>query len=167
MLEPTTASGARIERLMHGQSFDAINLVSRAPDSASGWPASLARASARQLYESVIASREVLLLGRRVARSFAGLSPHLDALHAAPYFSSVCPTVPNGRGGWDICRVWIAPHPSGRSRWWNNVDNRHRATAFFSRILGQMEAPLRPRLPEVTPPETWEGVAETRCWPRF
>jgi len=165
VLGPRTGSGARLDRLLRGHGFDALNLLARALGAAEDWPAWAAKERARELYRTALAGREVVLLGRRVARAFSGLSPHTDALHAAEYFSSVCPTVPSPAGGWDVCRIWLAPHPSGRSRWWNKSENRHRAAAFFSRILGRTEAPLRPALPSVLPPETWWPLAETKCWP--
>lgn len=164
-LGPRTRSGARLDRLLQGHGFDAVSLLARALGPADEWPSGVAREAARRLHESTLAGREVVLLGRRVARSFAGLSPWLDALHAAPYFSSACPLVLDGRGVWSACMVWIAPHPSGRSRWWNDPAHRDQAAAFFSRILGSMEFPVTPRLPACRPPETWAPLAESESWP--
>lgn len=164
-LGPRTRSGARLDRLLRGRGFDALNLLARSMGPADEWPAAAARERARELFRTVLAGREVVLLGRRVARAFAGMHPALDALHPAPYFSSAYPVVPDDRGGWGACRAWIAPHPSGRSRWWNDPRNRDCAAAFFSRILGQLEELPAPALPAVLPPETWWPVAETESWP--
>lgn len=166
-LGPRTTSGARLDRLLRGHGFDAVSLLARALGPADEWPTQVARCRARQLYETVLAGREVVLLGRRVARGFHGLTPHLDVLHGAPYFSRICPTVPARRGRWDRCIVWLSPHPSGRSRWWNEASHRAQAAAFFSRVLGLTEFPIGPELPSyVAPPEEWECLAETRSWPR-
>jgi hypothetical protein len=147
--------------------FDALNLLARALGPADEWPARVARERATELYRSgSLAGREVVLLGRRVARAFGrGLSPHFDQLHPSEYFSSVYPTVPDGRGGWARACVWLAPHPSGRSRWWNDPANRSRAVAFFSRLLGRMPFPSEPELPAVIEPGNWWALAETRSWP--
>ena len=153
--------------MMGDVGFDALNLLARALGAADDWPCAVARERAVELYRGgALAGREAVLLGRRVARAFAfGLSPHLDRLHPAPYFSSMFPTVPDGRGGWARAMVWIAPHPSGRSRWWNDEGNRSRAVAFFSRLLGRMPFPSEPELPAVIEPGNWWPLAETRSWP--
>lgn len=166
-LGPRTRSGARLDRLLLGHGFDCLNLLARSLGPADDWPAHAARARAVELYRDCLAGREVVLLGRRAARAFAGgaCSPWLDALHSAPYFSSAWPTVPDGAGGWAACLVWIAPHPSGRSRFWNAPENRHAAAAFFSRILGRTEMPIRGALPTVRPPATWDCLADTVSWP--
>jgi hypothetical protein len=166
-LGPETRSGARLDRLLQGHGFDVLNLLSSALGPADDWPAAIARARAKELFEATLDGREVVLLGRRVARSFCGLSPHFDSLHSAPYFSVVYPTTSDGRGRWGRAMVWLAPHPSGRSRWWNDEAHRHQAAAFFSRILGRLEFPGPPALPTATTPEQWGPLAETRSWPTF
>jgi len=62
--------------------------------------------------------------------------------------------------------VWLAPHPSGRSRWWNKAEHQRQAEVFYSRILGLLEFPGDPALPSVLPPDNWEALADTRAWPR-
>lgn len=159
-------SGKRLARLL-GRAFEGVNLVARALEPGERWPASAARAAAQLLYRDCLAGREVVLLGRRVAESFRGLSPWTDALADADYFACAYPTVPDPRGGWDRCVMWLAPHPSGRARWWNDRANRSAARCFFRKVLGAEEFPLPPALPIVRPPSDWAPLSDTRSWPGF
>lgn len=151
-----------LERFATLHDFDYQGLTFCVPTNP--WPVSRVRAKARALYHEALAGREVVFLGRRVARAFVGLSPHFDALHAAEFFASVCPTVPAAHGRWDTCRIWLVPNP--QSPWWADRANTSRARAFFAAILGRTEAPQRPALPAVQPAADWWPLAETRSWPR-
>jgi hypothetical protein len=81
------------------------------------WPAAEARMGALRVLPQ-LAERRTILVGARVARAF-GLTwdpfsfvIRLDAL------------VPDA----DVAMI---PHPSGRSRWWNDARNVERARAFL------------------------------------
>ena len=145
-LDRSSRSGQRLRCLMEGGApFDAVNLLFRGDDR---WDPRVARMRARRLIDQGwMADREVVLLGRRVARAFARLQPALDALAAAPPFSLATPTVPRLCGGWAASMVWWAPHPSGRNRWWNAPANRAAGKVFFGLVLGRLEFPPRPELP--------------------
>jgi hypothetical protein len=113
---------------------------------------------ARDWYSCGLAGREVVLVGRALAERFLGMSPHLDALARAAWFSSVRPTVPDGHGGWDICWVWLAPGPE-------DEHNPRAAAAFYGRVLGRVELPPGPSLPSALEPEPFWPLADTRAWP--
>lgn len=161
--EAFSRSGERLARLL-GRPFDAVNLLARPLARGESWPRALASTMAASLYRDALADREVVLLGRRVARAFLGLSPHLDALAEAEWYSRSDPTVPRGDGGWARAVVWVAPHPSGTSRHWNDAANRHAARAFFRRVLCTEEWPGPPTLPTARAP-MWE-LADTSIIPR-
>lgn len=156
--ESRSISGRRLDELMHGAPFDAINLLARPISDEDAWPIELARERARHLYEDCFAEREVVLLGRRVARAFARLSPWMDSLASAEFFSLATPTVPS-YGDWVTCMVWIAPHPSGRSRWWNRPEHRRSAEAFFSTALGALEFPEARTMPSPLGPDIWKALS--------
>jgi hypothetical protein len=160
-------SGKRLERLLGGRPFEGVNLIGRALERRESWPRDAARASAELLYRDCFAGREVVLLGRRVADSFRGLSPWTDRLADADFFSCAYPTVRTTRGDWRRCVLWLAPHPSGGSRWWNDRAHRSQARAFFRSILCAEEFPPEPALPTVRPPEAVWPLAETRSWPGY
>jgi hypothetical protein len=157
-------SGRRLERLI-GRPFEAVNLISRPLGPGERWPADQARASAALLYRDCLAGREVVLLGRRVSDAFRGLSPWTDSLAGSAWFSCGYPTVPDPRGGWSRCILWIAPHPAGTSRWWNDRGNRSVARCFFRNVLGREEMPLAPAPPSLKGPEDFWPLADTRSWP--
>lgn len=157
---PGTSSGDRLDVLFRRRPFDGVNLLARTLLSGEPWPTELARERARALYEDCFAGREVVLFGRRVARSFSGLSPWTDALALASYFSLACPTVRGPRRSWCRCMVWLAPHPSGRSRWWNRLENRRQADLFFGRVFGELPFPADQALPSLIPPEDWTALGE-------
>jgi len=88
------------------------------------WSATKARFQAWSLVASVTAyapwdHRVVLLLGRRVTAAFGlGQREWLLPLTGAS-------------GTWVAC-----PHPSGRNRWYNHLQNRERLAAFLREALG-------------------------------
>lgn len=158
-------SGARLARLLGDLPFEGVNLIARPLDRGERWPRAAAAASAALLYRDCFAGREVVLLGRRVAEAFRGLSPWTDRLADADYFSCAYPTVRTTAGAWRRCVLWLAPHPSGRARWWNDRDNRARARCFFRRVLCAEEFPPEPALPTPRGPEECWPLADTRAWP--
>lgn len=110
------ASGRRIDGWLGG----AASLVSRhnlfdyPVDDA--WPPLVARAAAARLrVEALAGSSVVVLLGHRVAGAFG--------VDRVSWFSAV----ERARQTW-----YVAPHPSGRSRWWNVPGNVERAMVFWS-----------------------------------
>lgn len=133
-------AGRRIARLCgieyeeYLRRFDRRNLLpewpGKAPGNGSAWPREEARAIARtnRFSRSLDADaeervgfrhyRDVVLLGRRVADAFGLRSTY-------PWFHPTLVMRP---------RFWVAPHPSGASRWWNDPENVKRAEAFWKRI---------------------------------
>ncbi len=63
-------------------------------------------------------SRRFVLFGRKVARAF-GLGPE------APWMT------------WDE-GIAVVPHPSGRSYWYNDPENRARARTFLRRVAHEI-----------------------------
>jgi uracil-DNA glycosylase len=65
----------------------------------------------------------LILLGRRVVDAF-----EIDA------GGETCFTIERAVGGRRV-QLHAMPHPSGRSRWWNEPDNRERAAKFLRRVI--------------------------------
>jgi len=117
--------GARLARLAGLSGVDELarrhelaNLLPRFPGKrgkGDAFPPAEARRAAHGVRPK---HRDVLLLGRHVARAFG-----VDR----PFFE-----------WWDLgrWRVAVVPHPSGVSRWWNDSANRARAAAFLREALG-------------------------------
>lgn len=132
-------SGARLARLF-GRDWrevaDAINLLDwhqRADANGENkFPASEARAAARMLLRvhpglngAGLACPLVLLLGRRVAHAFG--------VTGVAYFEAT--TVWSRTALEPVQRpAVVVPHPSGRSRWWNDPANRRTAEAWFKKV---------------------------------
>lgn len=96
------------------------NLVNLFDEPVAKWDAQLARGRATRLR---LSHCDLLVaLGRRVERVLAG-SPR----RTREWFSDL------GRGkfaiGW-----YVAPHPSGLNRWWNDEVNRRQARRFFNKL---------------------------------
>lgn len=142
-LAPSTRPGRRIREWLSATPADALTLCPRR------WSMTLARITARSLWDAgALAEREVVLLGQKVARAFARLSPELHALVPATPFSMAAPPVPTAAGGWTWAMVWTVPHPSGRNRWWREPANRRAAELFFRYVAGRLEQPRwSPRSP--------------------
>lgn len=97
-----------------------LNLVRRFPGKAGkgdAFPLVEARAAAAKI--RIPRGSTVVLLGRGVASAF-GFAP------SASFFRE------SSRRG---SRVFVAPHPSGISRWWNDPANVERARAFWREVL--------------------------------
>lgn len=95
----------------------------------------------RDLWETAMAGREVVLLGRRVARMFARIDPALDALSTAPPFSMAAPTAPLAAGGWARSMVWLVPRRRPADA---EVD------LFFRYVAGRLEFRFEADLPAPT-----------------
>ncbi len=93
-----------------------VNLLDAYPGER--WPSAEARDRARSLLPR-LAGRTTLLAGRRVAAAFG-----VDA----PWYEWV-----ELDGG----RVAVLPHPSGRSRYWNDPANRDAAAEFLRAALNR------------------------------
>jgi hypothetical protein len=98
--------------------FSMVNLLGPEDDGAA-WPASRARAAAGILRAALGGRRLLVLCGRRVASAFG--------VGELPFFERA------RSGSFDVV---VVPHPSGRSRWWNDPWNRRQARAFFGRLRG-------------------------------
>lgn len=146
-LDDVSRAGRRLRVLLGTPDFDTVNLVGRAGPA---WPLSLVRVRARQLADEAFHGREVILLGRKVARAFSRVSPELAALAEGPPFSMVMATVP-APSGWAHAAVWLAPHPSGRNRWWNDPVNRRAGGLFFRLVAGRLELSGLDRPPRPAP----------------
>lgn len=71
--------------------------------------------------------REVVLLGRRVARAF-GFGPQ------TPFFAELIDRGP---------RLYVAPHPSKVSRWWNKPENVAGAQSFWLAIVADARTAMK------------------------
>jgi len=117
------------------QLFERRNLVTYWPGEAPGggdlFPAAEGRRAAEAMREAV-SDRVVVLLGAEVARAFR--------LHRLPVLA------------WSkfhkdsLGAVAVCPHPSGRSRWWNEPANREDAVRFWGK-LARETAMLQPLTP--------------------
>lgn len=77
-------------------------------------------AHALWLSEDAFASgRTILLLGRRVARAFSETTEYFEGRTTA------------SQG----IKIYVLPHPSGVSRWWNEEANYRRAAEFMQWIV--------------------------------
>jgi uracil-DNA glycosylase len=101
--------------------FERVNLIEAFPGKAGkgdAFPIAVARAAWAELRPR-LAGRDVILLGRGVARA---------ASHKAPPFAWLVYA--------DKTRIALCPHPSGVNRWWN-VAPHGRAARRFWRDLAQ------------------------------
>ena len=88
------------------------------------WLPKRARRAARRMENLGLYARKgrvVILLGRNVARAFG--------FGSAPWFKAFW----NGN-----VVVVVAPHPSGKSRWWNDPANTEEARKFWQTVKRRM-----------------------------
>lgn len=111
-----------------------VNLIERwpgrSPNGGDAFPLDQARAGALALLsrlqaEGRLAGRHLVLVGRGVAQAF-----NLEEL---PWFSWT-PYEPLSVPGVRF-EVATMPHPSGRSRFWNDPENVEQARSFLGRLL--------------------------------
>lgn len=102
--------------------FDRVNLVR------GEWNDGLAVSKAAQmLKEDALHDRHVLLLGERVQRSFRVAGCDVREFGQFKFF---LPPIPKAK------RMWAhVPHPSGRSRVWNDPAVRDEARIFFKQLV--------------------------------
>jgi len=90
------------------------------------WVPRRARLAARRMENRGLFARKgrvVILLGRNVARAFG--------FGSVPWFKAFY----NG----NVVLV-VAPHPSGKSRWWNDPANTREAGRFWRAVYRRMQA---------------------------
>ena len=96
---------------------DRVNLLEYWTD---GWRMLEARERCKDLVNDIAAHRRTVLLGRWVAAAFRNKAPLFDWTDAF-------------RDGGSL--IAVAPHPSGRNRWWNDPENVARAQVFWRDLL--------------------------------
>lgn len=143
-LQATSQSGRRLERAFGGRPFDAINLVDRASARwmlARGfdvhrlkYPTRGAEAFAATLR---LEHDVVVLLGRRVAAAF-GVDARWPFYEWTFLLRGPCPRAerwPLVVTDQEVTRAVVLPHPSGRSRWWNDPMALDELTKFAKEEL--------------------------------
>lgn len=88
------------------RTFDRINLMSFEPET---WPINVARGNAREIVE-LVECRPLILLGKRVASAFEIVDPKFHTNYGLAVGNTIIPSR-------------VMPHPSGRSRYWNDPVN--------------------------------------------
>jgi hypothetical protein len=151
---PRTSAGGRLQELMglsrgeYLKAFDFVNVLRHFPGKHKRddkFPMPLARAAADAM-RPLLAGRRVILIGRNVASAFG-----LDEVDwHAWYEVKVRRRCLVSKTPWTASMA-VAPHPSGRSRWYNEADNRAQARQFWNRLLSEqnMEGGLSLSLPSV------------------
>ena len=105
--------------------FDRVNLLDVRQDTREKgfeFDMASARKNALAAWARFKAGQTVILLGKRVADAFG--------LKTVPYFQGVTLSE---------ARVYVMPHPSGVSRWWNDPANVKQAEEFMRGIVREME----------------------------
>ncbi len=137
---PEKASGGRLAALMgldaraYLRIFQRINLLRDFPGKrqrpggtrVDHWPKKEARQAA-ELIAPLLNERQVILVGRNVARAFG-----LDKKPWHEWIHHVVPYPPD-----QPTRVHIAlvPHPSGLNRWYSDAQNQIEARSFWAAFL--------------------------------
>lgn len=109
--------------------FERVNVLDEFPGRSAGgdaFPPAKARRGARALMPR-LKNKIAILLGRGVATAFGfGNFPFLSEIHAVHRLSEdrYCPV-----------RYVIFPHPSGRSRWWNDSERAWAAGDFLRALI--------------------------------
>lgn len=127
--EPASSAGGRLRRLVFGlrrvsyfRHTQRLNLCTGA------WDDAAARVAAGDVWRSCVGETTVVLLGRKVARSFG-----LD--WAAPFSQHRVGAVEGGLLRADaVLRYVVLPHPSGRCRAWNEVGSFERARGLLREV---------------------------------
>lgn len=141
---PEKCSGGRLAEIMgldartYLRTFQRINLLRDFPGQrrrpggtrVDHWPKAEARQAA-ELIAPLLDGRQVILVGRNVARAFS--------LEAAPWheWSSYRVTYPPDSPA--LFSVAVVPHPSGLNRWYNDSANLETARAFWTGFLEDPE----------------------------
>jgi len=115
--------------LTYLSSFERINLLNAWPGSSKKgdlFPARLGAERAKELIP-YFRGREVILLGRNVAKAF-GLRDEFPLLR---YRQEHC------------CEMAVVPHPSGVNLWWNDEENKKAAATFLKSAMESVTDKLR------------------------
>jgi len=119
------SSGRRLARLCAAPSFEAyearFHRVNLFDSPRRWWSTASARTNARDLTPRLIYADAVVLLGARVRDAFK--------MRSFGWFDAKLLN-----SGERVRRWYVAPHPSGRSRWWNEPANVSRAEAFWKEL---------------------------------
>jgi len=135
---PARATGGRLQELTgltrgdYLRTFDRMNLLPYFPGSdAQGdrFPVPDAKFAARAI-RPLLNGRTVVLVGRNVATAF-GFKFEFHEWCEHWYARRRC-SVQKDNG---TCRMAVTPHPSGRSRWYNDPDNVEQAERFWRDLL--------------------------------
>lgn len=113
--------GQRIAKLIGCSLEDFLDIFERVnlfEDYVKRWDKVAARKRALAIREEH-ASDTIIMMGRRVEYAFC---PHSERAEPRDYFSKI--TV-NG------AEYVVAPHPSGLSHWWNDIENVSSAISFW------------------------------------
>ena len=121
---PPRSAGARLARILGLSPHEYLRRFARVNLCRGEWSALLARDQARELVWSAQehGGRPFILLGARVSAAFrCAFQPFGTAAVTADLFSTV--------------EVFMLPHPSGRSRLWNEEGSQERARLLLARFL--------------------------------
>lgn len=133
---PSTSAGGRLAemtglgRAEYLKTFERVNLLPDFPGKTKKedmFPVARARFAAK-IMKPFLAGRTVVLVGRGVSTAF-GLDPSFE-FHKW-FTHPVKRRCAFARDSWHA-RVVIIPHPSGRSRWYNDDANRALSIAFWT-----------------------------------
>jgi hypothetical protein len=136
---PAGSTGGRLQALMditrgrYLKDFDRVNVLRHFPgkyEDGDKFPLTKARVAADAM-RTFLAGRVVIFVGRQTATAF-GLDPEW-AWHTWRdiHVKRRCAVQHNHT----LARAAVVPHPSGRSRWYNEEGNRAQARAFWQNVL--------------------------------
>lgn len=134
---PATGSGGRLAQVMgvspetYLRLFDRTNLLTepagRWANREDRFPIAVARNAARAM-EPLLRDRRVVMLGRDVARAF-GVDPALPFHEWRGVYLEHAGVV---------ATIAVAPHPSGRCRWYNDPANLRAARLFWRPVVEEV-----------------------------
>jgi len=124
--------------------FCVRNLVPARPDDGR-WPRHEARVRAMFQIAGWSDGDQIVLLGAHVRDAFGLDGKPLTSLEV-PLTSGHQAEVPSGSGPLGVSEggrlgtaptavVHLVPHPSGRNRWWNEPENRERASRLLKKVV--------------------------------
>jgi hypothetical protein len=112
------------------QTFELVNLLKRYPGrQGKGDKFNLkyaSRVAKEMMYSNRLADRQVILLGKNLAKAFGLQADYLEW----NYFGWC-----DRDGKTQNMHVVIVPHPSGINRWWNDPKNAAKVATFLKTLL--------------------------------